>query len=531
MSPLQKLFALIYKYERFLFVIAVLFVSGEVLSHKWLLTEDGPAHIWNATAYRVVASDPESVINNTFEHNKLLIPNFLSHYILSRLTAFLPLDISDKIFHLLLVFGSCFSFRFLTGQINKEERFYSWLIFPFIYSGIYFLGFYNFSLGLVLALLSSATWLWSEKRNHDLFSTVLLVVLSTLLLLTHLIPFLLFLFIAGARVLYCLFIKDYKAFLKKSIYLAIVILPAAIILTIYYNGRSEATGGFAWADPYNSFLRMIRLTYLAIYDIKEATVALYLSAVIFLAAIVTWIIRLKNRKSISPDERRKFIFWNCCWLFLLACVFFAPNDFGGSGELIQRLIEISTILLLLMITSGKLPKAAVFSLAIFSFSVAMIMTDIRKEKGEILNNEVKKVMRISESIAPNATGVYIPYVSDWLLLHAGELAFAEKKSSLLSNYETIHDFFPLVWKKDFPVNYTLGGLPSSEMYCNKCFWPAHEDKPEKHIDFVLLCNSYVEDTACANRLHDTLAKYYVLKREEPPFYLYQSNQSIKAGMK
>ncbi|HET6993109.1 MAG TPA: hypothetical protein VFJ43_17375 [Bacteroidia bacterium] len=380
MNKLRKLLQFIPQYEFLLFVIATAFLSGEVWSNQWQLTVDGPAHLYNSIVARELFLHHGTSLCNIFEPNSTLVPNCLGHLILSILTEFFSLDVSDKILHLITVFGMCFSFRFLSRQINPEQPFYSWLIFPFVYSGVYYLGFYNFSLGIVLFLLTSATWIWAEKKSHNVWLFLLLTTLSTLLLLANLIPFLLFVFVVGLRICIRLFKKEYHLFLIDSVFLLLNILPAFIIVAMYYNGRTEITAGhYMWADPKITFSNLIGLHHLAIHDLRQNAYAVFLSISLFSAGITSFFFFLKRRKMQNVNDNLRFVFWSLCWIFLFIVVFAAPNDFGGSGDMTLRLVEISWIFFLLFLSSGKLPKSIIVSMAVISFSIAMIMIQIRKE--------------------------------------------------------------------------------------------------------------------------------------------------------
>jgi len=514
------------RYERFLFLLAVLAMTHEVFSNSWLSNEDSPAHLYNSIVARELFLHPQSSLGNVFELNHAIVPNCLGHLILAVLTAFFSLEHADKIFHLITILGMCFSFRFLIRQINPEQPFYSWLIFPFINIGTFYLGFYNFTLGVVLFFLTTAAWMWAEKKTHRIWPMVLVAVLSILLFLTHLIPFVLFIFVAGANILIRFFRKEFRiAFINIGL-LFLVIFPALILFIKYFTRRTAAIRDlYYWADSGETFDSFIRLSHLAIHKMEQAPYALFLSVFLLLMMCVSIFIFFWKRKTQTKDEKLRFVFWSACFAFVFTLMFFLPNDFGGSGALVYRLIEISWIFLLLFLAAGKLPKIIVGIMAIVSLSIGIILIQIKTDTMSNLNEFSKKAMGISNSITENSTGVYIPIASNWLLLHVGELAFAEKKSAMLSNYETTHDFFPLLWKKTFPYNYTIGGLASEDIPCTNCFWPAQRDKPEKQIDYVLICKEDVQDSSCYNRLCDTLAKKYVLKKTEEPFYLYQSKES------
>jgi hypothetical protein len=515
------------RYERYLFPLAVFLVLREVFATTWLANEDGPAHIYNSVVARELLFHPHSPLSDIFQLNHALVPNCLGHLILAFLTSFCSLDVSDKILHVIIIAGYCFSFRFLVTRIHPEQPYYGWLAFPFAYTTTFYLGFDNFSLGVVLFFLTTATWMWAETKPRNWRIILLQVFLNTLLFLTHLIPYLLFVLVVGGKMLIQLFQKKYREFFSKAGLFFMIIFPSLILFIIYYTGRTEANRNYCfWADPWDSFKKLVNITNIAIHDNeRQAIYATSLAALLFLMAVIGTFLFFRNKKKQLPSENTRFVFWGCCWLFILLLVFVAPNDFGGAGALTMRLLEVCWIFLLLFLAAAKLPKTFVISMAAVSLFVAVTMTQIRQTKEVQLNDYPKKVMRLAPYIAENSTGVFIPIASNWPFLHIGELAFAERKTAMLSNYETVHDFFPLLWQKEFPYDYTIGGLEWTDIPCAMCYWPAQENKPRKQIDYILLCKLDIGDSACYNRLNDTIQKYYTLKRTEEPFYLYQSNDS------
>src|SRR5574337_780690 len=87
-------------------------ILSEIFATSWLVTEDASAHIYNAVIMRGLMFRHDLTAGGIFKLNHVLVPNYLGHAILAGLTSVFSLEVSDKIFHILLIAGLCFSFRF-----------------------------------------------------------------------------------------------------------------------------------------------------------------------------------------------------------------------------------------------------------------------------------------------------------------------------------------------------------------------------------------------------------------------------------
>jgi hypothetical protein len=125
--------------EPLLFLGAVLYLASEIFSCAWVTTEDGPAHIYNSVMLGEALSGNEFVLSH-FGIN-LLVPNLLGHAILLLASLVFPIDVADKLIHLIIIAGLCYGFRFLAGAMQKEKRAGAWLILPLVYSTVYYYGF------------------------------------------------------------------------------------------------------------------------------------------------------------------------------------------------------------------------------------------------------------------------------------------------------------------------------------------------------------------------------------------------------
>lgn len=425
--------------------------------------------------------------------------------------------------HIIITSGICLAFRFLVLQINRENAFAYWLIFPFCQTAAFYLGFYNFELGVFLALLTTACWIRTESKTMKAGTVVLLTLLSTMLYFTHLVPFLLMVMIVGMRMLLLLFRKDYQLFFRRIALFFISLIPALIVFTIYYSSRTENTLAPAWADFNSTAASLLIPHQICFHMAEQVPIATGIGILLLLAALYAGILFFIRRKTLTNNERNRFVFWFCSWAILVLLTFISPDDFGGSGAMTVRLIEISWIMLLLFVASSSIsfPKMMIIALVLAAATIPLSVY----HKPTITNgNDYAHVaMSFAPEIKPNKTAVYIAFThSDNTYAHIGELPFAEKKSILLSSYESAHDFFFVKFRKEFNAQYTIGGIPRDMFNGYAGFWPTDTSKPVKNIDYVFLCTQEVKDSVAFRRLHDALDKDYILKKDFIPFTLYES---------
>src|SRR6187549_2575351 len=119
-----------------------------VLFYKFFPTLDGPAHLYNATIINQLLAGNE-YLEKFFRFNPEPVPNWTGHFLLSCFNLLLPAFIAEKLLLVLYLLGLPFSFRSLIKTIASGNVFISYYIFPFTYSFLFFLGFYNFCVGLV----------------------------------------------------------------------------------------------------------------------------------------------------------------------------------------------------------------------------------------------------------------------------------------------------------------------------------------------------------------------------------------------
>ncbi len=528
MNAIQSLGRLLIRYEWLLFVIAVAIIVSDIFANKWLLTEDGGSHLYNAVIMKeLLSSDP--FIEQHYQLNHLPIPNLLGYVLMLFFNLFVSLSVCDQLIHFLSIAGLCYAFRYLVTQINPAKKYHSWLIFPFVYSVIFNFGFYNYSLGLALCLFCIGMWISMEDKPVNKKRLALLLLCCTLLYFTHMIPFLLLIITAGIRILFFIYKDGIRKSFIKGCLLTVVLLPGFIFYFIFHLTRPSENHITTFPNP-EFVIKTLASLNLLIHDLPALDFFLKLFSCILAAAIVTGIIILVvRRKNIFPAAKNNFIFWGICWALMTLLAFITPDGFSGGSIVTIRLLEISSLFMIVWVASGALPTQLFSVLALFALTIGIMQMQYRHKEHEDLNRYAHDVENFAPYVEEGHTGAYLTFVGNWKHLHIGEVLFAEKKCVSLSNYEAFHDYFPVQWNDSLPYNYMVGGLNSFQKPCMNFFWPEHPEKPAKNIDYILLAVTYLNpsDSGCVNPVFDSIEKNYDLLKRTDELSLYRSKDFRK----
>jgi hypothetical protein len=184
MEILQKLWR---HGENVSFWTLVLLHLVPVWAFRYLPTQDGPSHLANAQIikdYGASAAGYEAY----FEVRADPVPNWTSHLLLAGLLYVVPPLYAEKLLVSLYIVGFAGTFRYFLGAFGRRCRALSWLGLLFVYNRCFWMGFYNYCLGLILVWLIVG---YCVRRRGELRwpQAVVLTLLFPLAYFTHLVSF------------------------------------------------------------------------------------------------------------------------------------------------------------------------------------------------------------------------------------------------------------------------------------------------------------------------------------------------------
>ncbi len=238
----MKRIEFLWKYERYFFALFVFFTAVPVLFNTYFPTVDGPAHLHNANLLKHLWFLNNDFARDFFDLNKHLNSNFLDHLWFALFGLFLPVSLVEKSILLFYVLSLPYSFRFLVKRLVADERsakLSSYLIFSFVYSFTFRIGFLNFCVGI--PILFWTLGLWIKNRDQLIAGKILLLAcLSTIVYLSHIFNFILLgIIIFVNEIQYVLYSRKIRQAFKQFLYPTLIVLPGVILSVLFVVSNSS----------------------------------------------------------------------------------------------------------------------------------------------------------------------------------------------------------------------------------------------------------------------------------------------------
>lgn len=508
-----------------------------VLIFKFFPTVDGPAHLYNSKLI-VELFGQNNLLDDYFIFNAVS-PNWLGHIILSFFHLIFPAYLAEKCLLVIFLIGFPISFRaFLKVQVYYNNTIV-YFIFPFVYSFLLFYGFYNFQLGLVLFFW--ALYLLVKYNNeYTIKRTLLLLILSTLMCLSHLFVFAVFLFVVAIlnireiKILYNPDKEKRKQFFKNLIhqFFAFSIGLGFMIKFVFTNDINNTAPTFLKSSALLKWLMQVQPAKGILYakeDIFTRWIFISLLLLISYLLFVTikrYFFTKKQDSSLSIFRAKNNIWLLVSIIFLLALFVFPDSKGAAIGFVSSRITLFFFLFLITWLSTKKFPfwlHVLVFIIINYvNISLLNIYFSSTKEY-EIVTNEISKASLKIESFK---TVLPITNSDYWLHKHISNYLGIDKPMVILENYEASLDHFPLKWNWDEIPDLKFGEMSSAD----EClFWAGNMGNEFSDIDYVFVLNGEQETISgeCKQEIYEVLANDYieVYRSENNQILLYKYTQT------
>jgi len=454
--------------ERHVFYAVLLINMFPVLFFRFFPTMDGPAHLYNSNIINTLLFSSHSLYNDYFIINPEPVPNWLSHFVLLLARQIFPAWLAEK-FLLILYFTLLpMSFRALVKVYNKPEL--SYIIFPFTYSFLFYIGFYNFCLAFVLLFFTIRYWLLNNNSSSFKFVFILGILITTTyfshILVYSFLLFSLFVLISQESVLQyfrnSFGNKRSVFYFKKYMFLLVASLPTLILFVYFFIGRHFPSDNqslsnselFKWiidirpiiSLDYNLELQLTKFLY-------------YLFIVLMLVLLYQRVKQIDYEQHQTFFERMKYSLGHGVFLktdiflfitmALLLLLFNIPNG-AGAGMMSDRLALLFYIFFIFWLAIQSFPKYLKTIAIVIIVSVNMGFLYRYMLATRDLNSMIKPIIATTDYIEPNSTVLPLNYSDHWLALHFSNYLGIEKPIVVLENYEADVGWFPICWNKNRP---------------------------------------------------------------------------------
>jgi hypothetical protein len=505
------------KYEKIFFFLMVLLAVSIVAIPACYVTGDGPSHTYNAKVwFDYLFSSERNFYKPFYQLNKQIEPNWMSHLLLGLFTRFLKPLQADKLFQVLYVFLFAYGFRSLIYSLREENKFLSYLFFPFVFTLAFQQGFYNYSIALAFMFWSLAYYLKNYQEISSMSKAFMLCLWVCCTALSHgmvaaytlALIALLWLFLRFRE----LIAFQFRFLLTEVAALLLVAMPALIIVGgfIFRTGLDTVPHALSMQQK---LLDWGHLSFL-ISTKKTEFYPLLLTVLLLAGGLLYSLFQFRSALAIG-------------WIFFLFTGYtvyaylFAPHSIGGAGSVDIRLAFLPLLFAVLFMASVQwtdvfkkyIPLGAcllLIALLAIRFPAVLKASDLSEEllscRKQIQDHSV--VLNLHFDDAQQLPNNKFLFEQDASFIHLTDYlgAYPDKHLILINNYEADLDYFPLHWRSGISTRFhTPGFTPGNYPPCDD--YRTFEKQTHVRIDYILFqnWNSQFKQQACVQTMLDSIA--------------------------
>jgi len=423
-------------WSKILFLLGIGGCLHAITSVEYLITLDGPAHIYNSRIYNDLLSN-NSWTQTYFHINEQLTPNYGSLLLLSGLLAVFKSALALKLFHILFVLLFVGGF-YIWNKSNTEKRWYL-LILPFVFAELFWAGFYNFVLATAILFFVLAFYERTKLVDWKKYS-----ILGTLFLILYFSHSIVFIF-GGLALFIFELVKlssqknlAIKVKLKPFVFLFLAALPCFLMAFYFMDSRKTVIEYLPFEQLMNDFFegKVFRVR----NDISKFMRPVFPAMVLLLSVTILIQNRLKTTS-------------NYLLVTAIACLFLyfiLPDSVGYASVFSARIIYFFWIFLVAWICRNPLTIPwQKFSISMLVIAFLGIQLWSHREYWKILDKNTQLVLEATKFIE-NESVVYPIFASNlWDELHVSNILGLEKNLFILENTVARSDYFVVQYNEPF----------------------------------------------------------------------------------
>jgi hypothetical protein len=457
-----KAFFFTEKSEKILFFLLAVANLYPVLSVKYVGSLDGPQHLYVSNVVAHLWRNNE-FYHHFFKLNSFIIGNSFGSYLLSFFNLFLVDWLAEKALIVCYLLGLVYAFRYLIISINGKSSILSFLVFPFGYTSLFMLGYYNYSIAIAVMMWALGYWIRIENKLSAprLLGFSLLVIL---LYYSHIFVFVFFLMSLGLyyvfnSVIYAIRNKRekelYKKLIVKALLIALSTLPAIVIGFFYMKsitGKSFPLQ-LTVSELTDSLFRLkILIGYVTKDESAYTSKIFILICLLIIIQLVLRFIKYGKRDKESSSQKTNWLlfekqdFWLLLSIVLLAFYYFVPERLSA-GNISARIFIILAMVILVWISVQDYPKiVSLISVLIIAFLTINIYKIHSKALHE-MESSISEIREVSDRINDSSVYVTANYSEAWLHYHFQSYVGSEK-FIIDINSPGCSDQFAINWNLD-----------------------------------------------------------------------------------
>lgn len=502
----SKTLDFIVKHEVWLFYFLVLSNLIPLFAGTFFPSLDGPAHLYNSKLLLELINNPSSAVTQFFQLNGL-VPNLSGHAIISLFMTVLPPHLAEKLFLIMYAVTLPLSFRYLLKSTPSANVIFSYFILPFVYSYLFLLGFYNFSISFVFMFLALGYWLKLGNQKRGFGSIILLVLLFFLTFTSHLVVYglLVAFLIAHTLISFVRILCDEKntrrlmvlGLLKQTSILLLVNLVPLFFSVVYFFERPQTGSNYSFIswDERISYIKDFRPLIAFNYEIEQnfTRVLFYIFGLLTITVAGFFLRKLYNHKRAKSHKLGFFksLIYHpsllaavICFICLMAFLILPDSD-GYGGYISVRMFLLFLIFLIYWFATS-IPQNWIAALCgPFVIYVGINLNSYYGEVIKSLDNTATEIVSISDMLEPNSVVMPINVSNNWLYGHFSNYLGLTKPMVILENYEANSGYFPINWNDEKPT-ITMGATQGELTQCYSMAYPVSDFIDAVNVDYLFI---------------------------------------------
>ncbi len=489
--------------ETCLFGVIVALYVALVWAVPYFPTLDGPAHVYNSKLLAEVLRGPEGMFSEIFTLQFRTLTNWADHLILLGLLQIFSADTAHKFLLSLLVLSFSWGFRRLMLLPESSSRAWSYAAFPLLMGFPFFMGFYNFMIGVVLLLLilsrKNSRHVFTTPEHHSAKSPRLdswLLIGMTCLSVIHL-------FVFATGVLCLLTFSLYRQLQApkqlshwlKSLWLDLLpLVPGMAILLIYLLSSQPSVQSIPFTPLAEKLQLLLQGQVVKGIDAgKEGIFARWTLIAFFIQMLASLAFAVRNR-GFKRSSASKYP-WVGISVGFIILFFITPDQVGLGSFLPYRFgywIMISAALALGSLPSWRFARIMCGAILLYaSLSFAIFYWSTHPQNG----NLAREITDASTYLKDGDVVLPLHRHNRWITDHFSHYLGYKRRLLILENYEASSGVFPLQLKQNLPF-FMLGERGIQEIPCVQLPFQGLANGSRREVDAVFILQGKNGDSPC-----------------------------------
>ncbi len=443
------------KISKVLFVLSLGLLLYPILTNHWLVTGDGPCHMYNAKVLKdLFFGQHADFYLDFYKVNTSLNPNLWDHFLFAVLQTLLSPSLAEKVFFILYIFTFAFGAKYLCNTIQSGSN---WAVIPvllFAYHHLMIKGFLNYSWSLAASFWVIGYFIAHWHQLNQWKTALKLCFLITANYLMHPIGYV----YAAAGIGFSTLVlmiqplirEEAKNLLigqtKKILSLTVILIPS-VCLYISFMAKTDFSKSLNWDG-------LVRVNSLATIVQEEVYYSYFIAKLVVVALFIGILVRIFRGPLLHRGDGLLLLAFFFVFLFHANLI----DEGMIGGDRLKFLPHIAVLFWLTTLRHHVWSKLLIMCTGfIFLIILSFVRYPVYKEASEWVDDYLEcekyiepksKILTINYEYNGNRSDGTLISTYNWLFIHGTAYLGTFKPLILSDNYQAHMSWFPLNWKEN-----------------------------------------------------------------------------------